>query len=123
MLIIFIALISLLLQFFLPWWIIAPVAFGLAFWRAASGKHAFWSGFLALFLLWAVMALFKTIPNENLLANRVGQMFGFPDWAFNWIIMLLITALVGALVSGFSALAGFYCREAFLPEPQERKAV
>lgn len=123
MLLIFIALLSLLLQFFLPWWIIAVVAFGLAFWRAISGKHAFWSGFFAIFLLWAVMALVKTIPNENLLANRVGQMFGFPDLAFNWIFILLITALVGALVGGFFALAGFYCREAFLPQPQKTKAV
>lgn len=123
MLIIFIALLSLLFQFFLPWWIIAPIAFGLAAWKAASGRHAFWSGFLAIFLLWAIMALVKTIPNENLLANRVGQMFGFPDWGFNWLIVLFITALLGALVAGFSALAGVYCRHAFLTDSAKTRKV
>ena len=121
MLIILIALISLLFQFFLPWWIIGPIAFGLAAWKASSGPHAFWSGFLAIFLLWAAMALFKTIPNENLLANRVGQMLGLPALQLNWLIVLLITALIGALAGGFSALAGLYCRQAFLTAPKTKK--
>lgn len=108
MLFILIIIASLILQFFLPWWIIAPIAFGLAFWKARSGGHAFASGFGAIFLLWVVMGLVNSIPNENLLANRVGEMLMLPSSSFNWIIVLLITGIVGGIAGGFSALAGFY---------------
>ena len=114
MLFLLIFIISLTLQFFLPWWIIAPVAIGLAFWKAKSGGHAFLSGFGAIFLLWILMGLFRTIPNENLLANRVGQMLTLPESSFNWVFVLLITGVIGALTAGFSALAGCFLRQAFI---------
>lgn len=108
MLFLLILITSLLLQFFLPWWIIAPVAFGLAFWKARTGGHAFGQSFLAIFLLWVIMGLIHSIPNENLLANRVGEMLMLPSSSYNWIIVLLATGIVGGIVAGFSALAGFY---------------
>lgn len=114
MLLLLIVLISFILQLFLPWYIIAVVAFGLAFWKAVGGKHAFWSGFGALFLLWAIAALVQSIPNEHLLANRVGQMLMLPPWRFNWLVVLFITGVTGGLAAGFSALAGFYMRRATL---------
>jgi len=112
MLILIIAIVSLILQFFLPWWIIAPIAFGLSFWMARSGKQAFGSAFLAIFLLWIGMGLIQTIPNENILANRVGSMLNLPDTSFNWIIVLLLSGIIGGLASGFSGLSGFYFKEA-----------
>lgn len=56
------------------------------------------------------MGLIKTIPNENILANRVGQMLMLPNWSFNWIIILLVTGLIGGFVGGLAALAGFHVR-------------
>jgi hypothetical protein len=35
-------------QFFMPWWIIAPVAFGLAFWKAMNARQAFIAGLRVL---------------------------------------------------------------------------
>ena len=112
MLFLLILITSLILQFFLPWWIIAPVAFGLSFWKAQSAGRAFGSGFLAIFVLWVTMSLIQSIPNENLLANRVAEMLTLPASSFGWIAILLITGVVGGLVAGLSALAGFYCRSA-----------
>ena len=113
MLFLLILIISLILQSFLPWWIIALVAFGLAFWKANRAGQAFASGFGALFLLWIIMGLIHTIPNENLLANRVGEMLLIPLNSLNWIIVLLVTGLIGGLVAGLSALAGFYTAATF----------
>ncbi len=113
MLFILIFILSLILQLFLPWWIIAPLAFGLAFWKSKSSFNAFVSGFGAIFLLWIIMGLVKTLPNENLLANRVGEMFMLPSSSVNWIFMLLLTGIVGGLAAGFSAMAGFFCRNLF----------
>ncbi len=112
-LIFLIIIISLILQFFLPWWIIALVAFALASWKARSAGQAFGSGFMAIFLLWILMGVFKSVPNEHLLANRVGEMFMLPPGSFNWIFMLLATGIIGGLVGGISALAGFLSANAF----------
>ncbi len=117
MLILLIAIICLILQFFLPWWIIALVAFVMAFWKSKSAGHAFGAGFSAIFLLWIIMALIHSIPNENLLANRVGQMLMLPDLSYNWIIVMLITGIIGGLAAGLSALAGFYSQQAISKTP------
>jgi hypothetical protein len=108
MLFLLILIISLVLQFFLPWWIIALVAFGFAFWKAGAAGQAFASGFSAIFALWVFMGLIRSIPNENLLANRIGEMLMLPANSFNWLIVLLVTGIIGGLVGGFSALGGFY---------------
>ena len=111
-LILLILVASLILQFFLPWWIIALVAFALAWYKAQTATHAFWSGFAAIFVLWIVMGLIQSVPNENLLANRVGEMFMLPLESMNWLVMLIVAGIIGGLVGGVSALAGFYSRNA-----------
>jgi hypothetical protein len=114
MLFLIILIICFVMQLFLPWWIMTPLAFGAAFWKARSAKHAFWSGFLAVFTLWVGTALFYSLPNGNLLANRVGDMLGLPETGFNWLIVLLVAGLTGALAGGFCALAGHYFRQAMV---------
>lgn len=114
MLFLIILVISLILQFFLPWWIIAPVAFGAAFWKAETGKHAFVTGFLSIFTLWIVTGLFQSIPNEHILANRVGAMLKLPEASYNWLIVLIISAIIGGLLAGVAAMAGRHFREASL---------
>ena len=117
MLFLIIVIICFALQLFLPWWIITPIAFGAAFWKATSGKHAFWSAFFALFVLWLLTGLFYSIPNGHILANRVGTMLGLPDTTLNWVIVLLISGVIGGLAAGFCSLAGFYLRQAMvIPE-------
>lgn len=112
MLFLLIAISCLILQFFLPWWIIAPLAFGLAIWKAHSGKHAFGSAFFAVFTLWIIAGLAYTLPNENILANRVGTMLNLPDTSVNWAVVLLLSGIIGGLAAAFSALAGFYLSQA-----------
>lgn len=114
MLFLLIAIISLILQLFLPWWIIAPVAFALAAWKANSGKNAFFSAFLAIFVLWIIVGLIHTLPNENILANRVASMLTLPVNSFNWLIVLVISGVIGGIAAGFSALAGRYTQEAII---------
>lgn len=117
MLFIIVIVICFALQLFLPWWIIAPVAFGAAFWKANSGTHAFWSGFFAVFVLWIATGLFYSIPNGHILANRVGAMLGLPETTINWVIVLLVSGLIGGLASGFCSLAGYYLRQSMvMPE-------
>ena len=113
MLFILILFLSLIAQFFLPWWVITAIAFALAAWNGQSEKKSFWNGFSAIFILWVCMALFRSLPNENLLANRVAQMLMLPVSDFNWLILTLITGVLGGLVAGTAALAGAAFKKGF----------
>ena len=95
------------LQLFLPWWIVAIVAFGLAFGLARRPGQAFLAGFAGIGLGWLFMSLFFHIRNEGLLTAKVAALFTLP----NSLLLILVTVLIGALIGGLFALAGFFCRK------------
>lgn len=115
MLFFIILILSLVVSFIMPWWIVAIIAFIAALFIAKSAAHAFWSGFAAIFVVWIVLALFKSIPNNHILATRVANLFHLP----NWILLLLVTAIIGGLVAGMSALSGLLIRQSFKKQPAE----
>jgi hypothetical protein len=96
--------------YFLPWWIVAIAAFGAAYFIGKTSAQSFWSGFAAVFIGWMILALFKSIPNDHILAGRVVQLFPIPH---DWIWLLVITALIGGIVGGMSALSGVLLKRAF----------
>lgn len=108
MLFLIILILSFISSYFLPWWVIAIVAFLAAFFLGKTPGQSFLSGFGAVFIAWMVLALLKSIPNDNILAKRVAQLFQLP----NWILLLLITALIGGLVGGMAALSGVLLKKA-----------
>jgi len=108
MLFLIILILSFASGYFLPWWVVAIAAFLGAFLIGKTSGQSFWSGFSAVFIVWTVLALFKSIPNEHILAKRVAAMFQLP----NWIFIFLITALIGGLIGGMSALSGVLLKKA-----------
>jgi hypothetical protein len=109
MLFLVILILSFLCSYFLPWWIIAVIAFLAAFFMNKKLGMSFLSGFAAVFVAWTILALLKSIPNDNMLAERVAKLFQLP----NWILLLLVTAFIGGLVGGMSALSGALVKKAF----------
>ena len=108
--ILLIAITSLLLQLYLPWWIIAVTAFAVALFIKQNSFMAFLSGFIAIFLLWTVYAFILSFANENILVVKVADLMkaltkGSP------VILYLITGLVGGLVGGFGGLTGSIARK------------
>lgn len=101
---------SFLLQMVLPWWVIVIISFATCGLIGKTGKIALWSPFFAIFLLWTGMALFKSIPNDNVLAMKVGEMLGVKIW----YIVLLLTAVLGAFVAAISGFCGYHFRKAVL---------
>lgn len=95
--------------YFLPWWVVAIAAFLPALFIGKTPAKSFLAGFAAVFVVWAAMALFKSIPNDNMLAKKVATLMQLP----NWILLLVITALLGGLVGGMSALSGVLVKRAF----------
>lgn len=102
--------------FFMPWWVAVIIAFGAALLMGsrlpvASVKpwRSFWAGFFGVAVAWIILALCKSIPNDNILAGRVAVMFHLPGW----IWLLAVTAIIGGLAGGMSALSGALVRKAF----------
>lgn len=94
--------------YFLPWWVVAIAAFLPALFIGKTPAKSFFAGFSAVFIVWTAMAFFKTVPNDNMLAKRVATLMQLP----NWILLLIVTALVGGLVGGMSALSGVLVKRA-----------
>ncbi|MFN8285918.1 MAG: hypothetical protein U0V74_04145 [Chitinophagales bacterium] len=100
-----IAIASLLLQFFLPWWVIAPIAFIAGYIFKQGGFSAFAAGFLAIFILWIAYAYKLSCANEHILATRITEVLKQLTGG-KMIMLFVLTGLVGGLVSGFAALSG-----------------
>lgn len=102
------ALLSFALSLYLPWWIIAVAAFAVAAAIHQAPWKAFLSGFLALFLLWTVMAWWISAANNNILAEKISMVILKKD---NPVLLMLVTGLIGGLVAGFAALSGSLARK------------
>lgn len=99
-----------LLQLFLPWWIIVLISFLTCALVGKTGKISLWAPFLAILLLWTGVALFKSIPNDHIMAKRVAEMLAVSNW---WLV-LIITSLLGAFVAGVSGFCGYHFRKAMI---------
>lgn len=93
---------SFLLNMILPWWSIAIPGLILGYQFHPDSGKAFSTGFLALFVLWSAQALYVHILNDGILATRIAEMLKVQ---YPWVV-ILITGLLGGLVSGLSTLTG-----------------
>jgi len=93
---------------YLDWWSIAIAAFVVAALIPQRPLLAWLSGFLGLFLLWGGLSFFINEKNGGLFAAKIA---GILPLGGNVILLMLVTALVGALVAGFAALSGSYLRK------------
>jgi hypothetical protein len=91
-----------------PWWSFAITSFIVAVAVHQRAFRAFAAGFLGLFLLWGILAIMKDNANEHLLATKVANIL--PLGGSYWLL-IFITALVGGLVAGLSALTGSFLRQ------------
>jgi len=109
MLFLVIFILSFICSYFLPWWFVAVIAFATAYFIGKKPGRTFLAGFTGVFLAWIILTLLKSVPNDNVLAGRVAKLFQLP----NWILLLLVTALIGGLVGGMAALSGSLVRRSF----------
>lgn len=94
---------------YLPWWSIALAGFIIALLVPQRAGKSFLSGFLAVFLLWALLAWWIDMKNESILSKRIAEVLPLGG---NSYLMILVTAFVGGLVAGCASLCGSYLRSA-----------
>jgi hypothetical protein len=116
---ILIAVMSLLAQLILPWWSIALVAFAVCFWRSPSGGQAFLYGFAGVALIWLGYSLLIQLQTDGLFIGRMSELLFKTN---SGVLPALVTALLGGLVGGLAALAGYLMRQATVNQPPVRNA-
>lgn len=100
-------LISALLAFagalFLPWWgvLIGPLVYGFFAPKLKAGQAAF-VGFTAIGLLWSLLMVMKSLPNDFTAANRFAELLGLGSP----VVLILVTAVLGGILGGLSGLSG-----------------
>jgi hypothetical protein len=106
--ILLIALLSVAACLYLPWWTIAIVAFIVAAFIPQKPVKSFFTGFISLLLLWGALAWFLSSNNNHLLAHKISVLILKMD---SPVLLIVATAMIGALVAGFGALAGSFVRK------------
>jgi hypothetical protein len=98
-----------ILLWFVTWWMIAAVSFVVAVTHKLKPKEGFISSFFGIALLWMVIALWRDLPNEHILSNRMAGVLGLPNgWLF-----VFITIIVGGLLGGVAGWSGGMMNKAF----------
>ncbi|HEX3024316.1 MAG TPA: hypothetical protein VHP12_03810 [Chitinophagaceae bacterium] len=92
----------------LPWWSFAITTLIIAAAIHQKPWKAFLAAFVAQFVLWAVLAFIIDIANQHLLSVKVATILPLHG---SYILLIFITAFIGALVAGLSALTGSFLRK------------
>ena len=83
------------------WWSFAVTSFIIALFIHQKAFAAFIAGFLGMFLLWGILAMMIDNANAHLLSQKIAQVLPLNGSS---IMLILITALISGLISGFAAL-------------------
>ncbi|MEL6192317.1 MAG: hypothetical protein AAFR66_09715 [Bacteroidota bacterium] len=123
--IILIAGLAYLVSRYLPWWGTAIVGFAVGFLMSQGKKKrlfarkpkpsfSFIAGFLAVALLWGLMAWWMDSQNGSQLSLRIAELLlqQSPPPPSASLQIVGITALIGGLVGGFSTMTGNLLGEA-----------
>ncbi|MBC7848618.1 MAG: hypothetical protein H7Y31_02725 [Chitinophagaceae bacterium] len=105
------ALIAFVAGLYLPWWSIALASFFIAIIIEQRPAHSFWSGALGIFLVWGLLALIIDSKNHGILSQRIASIFPLGGSS---LLLILVTAVLGALVGALAALSGAYLRRLIL---------
>jgi hypothetical protein len=87
-----------ILQFYLPWWTMALGAFAVAYGLGNTGYKSFFTGFLAIGLLWFGMAYAIDAATQSILTQKINRLLP--------VKALIITPIIGGLVGGLASLTG-----------------
>lgn len=93
-----------IVSLFLPWWTIAIVCFAVGLTFLDKGTEAALIGFVSVFLIWGVMAIYKSFQNNFVLLDRMSELLP----VHNPWLLLLATAVLGGLIGMLSAMSGVF---------------
>lgn len=87
------------------WWSSVPSSIFCGFWLAKSSWRAFAFGFLSNAFTWFILIMLKTMPNQNILAVKMANLFHVLNWQFLIILCLVVVGVLSGLISSTSFFA------------------
>ncbi len=102
-----IAICSLIAGIYLPWWSIAVVSLLVALFIKQKAFISFLTGFIAIFILWGALAFWIDTQNQQILSHRIAEILPLKGSS---VLLILLTAFIGALVAGFASMSGSLLR-------------
>ena len=105
-------LLSFAVAMYLPWWTISISCFFVAAFIPLKSWASFLSGFLSLFILWFSLSFWINFLNRDILSHKISMLLIKTD---SPILLILLTAAVGAVIGGMGALTGALLRLAIFP--------
>ena len=106
---ILILLITILVPMYSTWWYMVPLASLVGFFVPYRKTFSsFLKSLLFSFISWSSAAALIAIPNEMLMAERVGGILNISG-----IALILVTGLIAGICVGFASAAGHSFRQLF----------
>ena len=94
--------------FYLPFWSVALVAFLVAVFIYQKPGMAYLAGFVSILLFWGLLAWWIDSQNDSILSTRIATIFPLGGSS---AMLILVTAIVGAVIGGLSAMSGSFLRK------------
>src|SRR4249920_1072977 len=95
--IVLIALLSLALGIYFPWWMIAVVAFSVSALIYQSPSKSFWCGFLSIFFLWTALTSIIDSGNQHILSQKIARLLPLGGSS---LLLILLSSLIVVLLAG-----------------------
>ncbi|MEX1203242.1 MAG: hypothetical protein WEA59_08365 [Ferruginibacter sp.] len=102
------AVLSFAAGLYLPWWVVAITCFAVVALIPQRPWAAFFCGFLSVGILWTVLSFLKSSANHHMLARKVSMLIIQIEQPY---LLILVSALIGALVAAFGALTASFLKE------------
>jgi len=113
-------ILSFVFGMYFPWWSIALVSFLVALFIYQKPVLAWLAGFAGIFLCWALLAWWIDAQNDSILSKRIAQLLNLGGGSS---VLILLTALIGAIIGSLAALSGSLLRRYLEPRwPLEDRA-
>ena len=92
---------------YLPFWSVSLVSFLVAVFIYQKPGMAYLAGFLGILLLWGALAWWIDVQNDSILSHRMATLFPLGGSS---TLLILVSAVVGAIIGGLGALSGSFLR-------------
>jgi hypothetical protein len=92
----------------LPWWSFAVTNFAIALAIPQKPWVSFVCGAVGVGAIWAGLATGMDLSNNHLLSSKVASILPLHG---SYVLLIVITAVVGAMVGGFASLTAAYLRK------------
>jgi hypothetical protein len=112
-----ILVVSAIAQYFLPWWVIAPISFAIAAWKSETALGAYGAAAGAITTLWVGYATFLNSTTDGIMVQKIGGLFAenlkfLKDLPVTPTFFTIMT-IICSQVAGLSATAGYHFRQLF----------